>query len=1146
MNPTDTSYEFVWEPLYVPVGQQQLWKCVTQRGVILSGKRYEMCFEYTPKTMGLHEAFWRFSIPQRNLTAVFLLVGNVVEPRVLLDTSRLQFDQVLVGSQSTEFVNLVNQEHIPFSFSFDLKGDEKQEDKQQSAVDIQPSQGVVPPNGNVRVAVTYAPRSEKSHNINLMCAIRNKAKPLALNVKGEGYAVHDSLRLIEASSEGFESIVPLSSDSENRVEFGNVTVNASASKYVVLENTGRVKYDFVWSRSKNETVRMEPSHGSVQPGQQLRCRLTFSPSSECRLKAMPLTCTIAGSRTYRCILTGRGSLADLNFSFTQHDFGCCFVSSAAKPMKKTTTLRITNREMSKNVTLDCLFERRPHLQVQFNPVILKPQESVDVPIMFSPSEARVYSDVITFEVNSLYEVKLFVKGEGTNLDVGLLDASADSVTFGAITSGVEVMRSVWLLNRSKIPANFQLVQSVDESGSGNLSRHAVSFWPDSQHTLRPNERVKVDLRFQPSQRVEAFSESLKILTEDGRKRNLLSVSGACLSAEVRLDTSSLNFGVVTVGSSVTRKVRLLNAGDVGSKFEWTEAAMKPHFEISPVRGFVPPHADVVFEVTFHPQVEKPQEIRCETSRYFVQESETLRLVLCGECVESPASKQMSFETKVRETSKNTIRMANPSKDDWHVRSVFRNRFFSGKDVCHIPAGQTVDYEVSYTPLTMTKKEKHQGSVFFAMPNGTTVSYDLVGTSLPPSVETLPKDTVTKTSCKQALTVLLPVRNWLNSLQRFSVRIDVDESTKRDTTFLRGPVTIVVPELMTRQYKLNYTAWTPGETKARVTFTNENTGEYMFYNVVLSSSEAEPGSAGMIKMNSTCRNVVREMLSIETPISTKDLENDLPKKWWSCDDDSVRVKRTKSEESMEFEVSYRPLLPHKRTRKVLELNLGPKLGLFKYTLDLESQENSEIRTIPFKISLGSLSKRKFRFRSFCSESTTYRCELASSSAFTVPTQVVAPACNDFESGVEVVLDISFEPERLGDFSETLLVVSEKGGTYRCQLRGVCTPPMPRGPLNVQSGNSTSIVFKNVFNTSRTLNCFVDNNDFTVSPACKEVAAKSQVTFNVSYSGGSTGDEASSSSSSSGKLFISSSSNKDGEDEVAPWVYYVNGSSSSGKK
>ena len=47
VNPTDTSYEFIWEPLYVPVGQQQLWRCVTQRGVVLSGKRYEMCFEYT-------------------------------------------------------------------------------------------------------------------------------------------------------------------------------------------------------------------------------------------------------------------------------------------------------------------------------------------------------------------------------------------------------------------------------------------------------------------------------------------------------------------------------------------------------------------------------------------------------------------------------------------------------------------------------------------------------------------------------------------------------------------------------------------------------------------------------------------------------------------------------------------------------------------------------------------------------------------------------------------------------------------------------------------------------------------------------------------------------------------------------------------
>ena len=81
-----------------------------------------------------------------------------------------------------------------------------------------------------------------------------------------------------------------------------------------------------------------------------------------------------------------------------------------------------------------------------------------------------------------------------------------------------------------------------------------------------------------------------------------------------------------------------------------------------------------------------------------------------------------------------------------------------------------------------------------------------------------------------------------------------------------------------------------------------------------------------------------------------------------------------------------------------------------------------------------------------------------------------------------------------------------------------------------GSSTSIVFKNVFNTSRTFNCVVDNTDFTVSPTQKEVAAKSQVTFNVSF----TGTEVS-----SGKLFIASLLDDDDEEKIAPWVYYVNG-------
>jgi hydrocephalus-inducing protein len=33
---------------------------MTPKGVILSGKKYEMIFEYTPDLVGNHESYWKF------------------------------------------------------------------------------------------------------------------------------------------------------------------------------------------------------------------------------------------------------------------------------------------------------------------------------------------------------------------------------------------------------------------------------------------------------------------------------------------------------------------------------------------------------------------------------------------------------------------------------------------------------------------------------------------------------------------------------------------------------------------------------------------------------------------------------------------------------------------------------------------------------------------------------------------------------------------------------------------------------------------------------------------------------------------------------------------------------------------------------
>lgn len=83
---------------------------------------------------------------------------------------------------------------------------------------FEPSSGTVPAQGQLALAVTFAPTSATPTNFNVMCTIKKKPTQLSLNVKGEGYAVHDSLQIQGADGR----LVDLSSDSPNHLDFGQV------------------------------------------------------------------------------------------------------------------------------------------------------------------------------------------------------------------------------------------------------------------------------------------------------------------------------------------------------------------------------------------------------------------------------------------------------------------------------------------------------------------------------------------------------------------------------------------------------------------------------------------------------------------------------------------------------------------------------------------------------------------------------------------------------------------------------------------------------------------------------------------------------------------------------------------------------------
>lgn len=59
---------------------------------------FQVTFEYTSMELDLVESFWRFVIPDQNISVPFLLVGRAREPDIAMDRSHMNFKALLIGN----------------------------------------------------------------------------------------------------------------------------------------------------------------------------------------------------------------------------------------------------------------------------------------------------------------------------------------------------------------------------------------------------------------------------------------------------------------------------------------------------------------------------------------------------------------------------------------------------------------------------------------------------------------------------------------------------------------------------------------------------------------------------------------------------------------------------------------------------------------------------------------------------------------------------------------------------------------------------------------------------------------------------------------------------------------------------------------
>lgn len=493
---------------------------------------------------------------------------------------------------------------------------------------------------------------------------------------------------------------------------------------------------------------------------------------------------------------------------------------------------------------------------------------VKVPIMFTPREFKKYSEDFVFDINGLNKIIVKVKGEGIPLKLELEKTEDQNIDFGVTKVGSEASRTVSLVNNSKkkIEITFDVEGQLEE-----LKKQFISIIPSNSITINPREKHDIEINFKPTARINAFKADIcyKIIENQERKK-LLNVFTTAHGIEMKLMEDTVGFGTVVVNSKITKTIQLSNFGDIGSKFEWDTAFCGKYFSISPEKGYLLPHEDLLFNVTFHPNV-PDNDIRFKV-KCGIDGMDPLYVNLVGKCIPQPQEtiQELKFDCMVRREVTQKLVIKNPTGKPWKIKASISTEgkydYFRGKEFIEVNANAQADYEVIYNPLTMTKNneiaeikdEKHVASLFFPIPDGTALLYKLVGTATPPSVAE-----AFDINCKAKFnkTHNISIKNWLKVPQRFNVEWKVEVEDK--SVFINGATIFDVPGESQKDYKLSIYALKAAQLKFAIYFRNPLTHEFIFFKVNLVVNPADPQKE--IVMASLVREATQKLLTIENPL-----------------------------------------------------------------------------------------------------------------------------------------------------------------------------------------------------------------------------------------------------------------------------------------
>ncbi|XP_069696767.1 hydrocephalus-inducing protein-like [Periplaneta americana] len=873
VNPTDQTYSFSWHDVN-STGAEEVtsFHCSTMKGVIERGKAFKMKFTFSAQSTGICESFWNFCIEEYNIRTPFLLVGNVTEPLVYFLTTNLNLSPTVIGVPTFETVTLANSEDIPLRYKFQPAS--LYSDGQDKGLSVYPMNGTIEANSETVIRVEFIPQKPGESIFNLMCSVKKLRQPLQLHVETCCYEIQPVVTCSDLNTKKWN----LSPTSTNVIDFESIVPNVIKTLVFNLTNIGKCtfRYNWIYSEEQNKfKFRVSDKEGLVTSQSRVYCNMSLTFFAKLELKDFEVNLQILHGPQYKMLIKGSANKTQYMFSHSEYDFGPCLIQTSDTCFY-TTVIAFCNNE-NEAVVLECIFENKPHIVVK-SPNLVKAKETALISIDFRPRERIKYEETLKYIINSNEEKTINIYGEGVELKMMLVNPENKYIDFGSVPLGQAVYKHIEVINKSKATVTVlfglsnQFAKCEDQNDDSNTELKVTSssspytnplfdalfINPNRRITVTPENSIKLSIKFLPLSRMHPFMEKICMQINDIIEP-LCVIAGSCFGSEFCLDRPNLSFGPVVQDCTAILKISLINLGDIGSRFVWDCAAMGENFSLTPATGYCPPSSSVCFNVEFHPN-KLNEHISCEVSCE-LENFRPLILFLTGSCVSLPLARgTIYFITPVRQEEMKNISISNKSAETWDLIPQVKGDFFSGPAILTVLPHTTEQYTVTYSPLIMTKESNHSGSVFFNLPDGQALLYELVGeTEAPRSNGKI----VLEIPCKTTHTELIPVKNWLQVPQRFKVITELKKSEKYDPVYkIAGNEFICVPANSESDYIFSFHSYRESNLLFKVTFVNEEE-EYQFYD--MSIKVVKCATLDTITMKTCVRIPVFYNLKLENPL-----------------------------------------------------------------------------------------------------------------------------------------------------------------------------------------------------------------------------------------------------------------------------------------